>query len=136
MAWLNINYPSSALSKSPSVNLSTGNSSGPSLSLTAVSNPSVTPPSTLSSSVTSSDVLDELLVLPEPQRPKTSRRKKQGINIKAVCITHDEVLDDMKKNDAEKAEVEALKTRKRMKREKKKEREEKMEKKMRDLKTK
>ena len=70
VAWLNINYPSSASSKSPSVNLSTGNSSVPSLSLTAVSNPSVIPPSTVSSSVTSSDVLDELLVLPEPQRPK------------------------------------------------------------------
>ena len=102
VAWLNINYPSSASSKSPSVNLSTGNSSVPSLSLTAVSNPSVTPPSTVSSSVTSSDVLDELLVLPEPQRPKTSRRKKQAINSKAVCITDDEVLDDMKKNEKRK----------------------------------
>ena len=50
VAWLNINYPSSASSKSPSVNLSTGNSSNP--SLTAVSNPSVTPSSTVSSSVT------------------------------------------------------------------------------------
>ena len=92
-------------------------------------------------------MLDELLVLPEPQRPKTSRRKKQAINSKAVCITDDEVLDDMKKNEAEKAEVEALKTCKRMEREeKKREREKmrekkegkrrKMEKKTSDLKTK
>lgn len=40
-----------------------------------------------------------------------------------MCITDDEVLDDMKKNEAEKAEVEVLKTRKRMEREEKRKRE-------------
>ena len=43
-----------------------------------------------------------------------------------MCITDDEVLDDMKKNEAEKAEVEALKTPKRMEREEKKREKEKM----------
>ena len=112
VAWLNINYPSSASSKSPSVNLSTGNSSVPSLSLTASFKSICNSTKYCFIKCYFLRVLDELLVLPEPQRPKTSRRKKQAINSKAVCITDDEVLDDTKKNEAEKAEVEALKTRK------------------------
>ena len=41
----------------------------------------------------SSDLLSELLVLPEPKRTGTSRR---GVNARAICISEPHVLEEMK----------------------------------------
>ena len=41
-----------------------------------------------------SDILHEMLVLPEPKQ--LSKKKKKGLNAKCVCITEESVLDNLK----------------------------------------
>ena len=64
------------------------------------------------SSGSSSHVLSELLILPQPQPKKTTRRKK-GVNSKTVCITDQEVFEELKV-------IETLKLEKERKREERK----------------
>ncbi len=80
----------------------------------------------MSSGMSSSDALSELLVLPEP-KPATRGRGEKAVNsMKTVCITDAEVLEEMKSQEAAKLEAEKLKKEKQLERERKKiEREEK-----------
>ena len=54
----------------------------------------------LSSSVSTSDVLGDLLALPQPKI--TKKKRKPGFNQKAVCITDDKVLQDLEEKKEEK----------------------------------
>ena len=72
-----------------------------------------------SSKASASDVLSEILVLPQPKAP--SKRKKKAINsMKAVCITDEEVLGEMKAEKAAKSEEQKLEKEKQLERERKK----------------
>ena len=56
---------------------------------------------TVSSSVsTTSDVLDDVLTLPQPKT--TKKKRKPGFNQKAVCITDDKVLQELEEKKEEK----------------------------------
>ena len=72
-----------------------------------------------SSAGKSSDVLSDILSLPQPEQ-RSLNRKKAGINSKAVCITDDEIFEGLKAKEKEKAEAEEKKIEKRIEREKKK----------------
>ena len=52
------------------------------------------------SSVSTSDVLSDLLALPKPK--VTKKKQKPGFNQKAVCITDDKVLQELEKEKEEK----------------------------------
>ena len=79
-----------------------------------------------------SDILSEILVLPNPKSAAQKKSKRKGLNTKAVCVTDDEVFDEMKKEkqrkkeeEQQKLEKQAERTRKKLEREKmKKEKEE------------
>lgn len=75
----------------------------------------------------SSDVLSEVLVLPEPQ-VKTTRKKKTVLTTKTVCITEDEVLESLRMKEIEKREAEQVKKTKQFEREQKRKEREKREK--------
>ena len=110
MAWLKINHPEVALSITGSDELSlSSEKSIPSSSTTA------------SVGVSSSDVLSEVLTLPPPKPPKTKR--KTAVNSKAVCITDEEVLQEMKIKEVKKHEAEQEITTRKLEREKRQERE-------------
>ena len=68
------------------------------------------------SSNETSPVLSEILTLPKPPA-----RRKKGASKGAVCITEDEVLQGLKKKQAEKARQEALKAERRVEREQQRE---------------
>ena len=72
-----------------------------------------------SSAGKSSDVLSDILSLPQPEQ-RSLNRKKAGINSKAVCITDDEIFEGLKAKEKEKAEAEEKKIEKRIERERKK----------------
>ena len=59
-------------------------------------------------------------MLPKPQKSKSTRGRK-AINSKCVCVTEDEVLDQLKTKEAEKLEAEEKKRLKQIERAKKKE---------------
>ena len=67
----------------------------------------------------SGDALSEILALPCPV-PRTKGKSKAALNAKAVCITDDTVLEDLKRNEVEKAEAKKEKEVKRIERERKK----------------
>ena len=71
---------------------------------------------TASSSVSTSDVIGDLLILPQPKI--TKKKRKQGFNEKAICITDDSVLKE-KKEEKERKKEEMIT--KRIEREKKRE---------------
>ena len=71
------------------------------------------------SKLSSDDALSEILALPHPV-PRNKSKRKPALNAKAVCITKDNVLKDLKKKEAEKAEAEKEKEAKRLERERKK----------------
>ena len=73
-------------------------------------------PSTHSSSG-SSDILREMLVLPQPK--ERSRKRKKALNSKAVCITDLEILEELKSQEATKLAEEQEKERKKLEREEK-----------------
>lgn len=86
VAWLKIDHPNKSVSVVSTSSVSTG------ISLSDKGSPS-------SNTVAPSNgtVLDEVLALPHPEAPK--KRKKNAINCKAVCITDDEVLEDLKEKE-------------------------------------
>ena len=55
---------------------------------------------TASSSVSTSDIIGDLLTLPQPKI--TKKKRKQGFNEKAICITDDSVLKDLEEKKEEK----------------------------------
>ena len=103
MAWLKINHPelSSAYGNCSTSDMSTSNSA-----------------EVATCRSKSLDDLSQLLVLPEP-RKTTRRRRKPALNSKTVCITDIEVLDELKVQELEKAEAEAVKKAKQLEREQK-----------------
>ena len=74
---------------------------------------------TVSSSVSTSDVLGDLLALPQPKI--TKRKRKPGFNQKAVCITDDKVLQDLEEKKEEKKQKKEEMIAKQIERAKKKE---------------
>ena len=64
------------------------------------------------------------MVLPEPQKT-TRQRRKPALNSKTVCITDIEALDELKVQELEKTEAEAVKKAKQLEREQKRLRKEK-----------
>jgi len=79
-------------------------------------------------STKSSDVLSEILVLPEP-KGKPTRKKKTITSEKTVCITEDKVLEELKQHETEKKKAEEEKIAKRLEKiQRQKEKEEKKEK--------
>ena len=76
----------------------------------------------------SSDVLSELLVLPEPWQSKRKQKRKPALNSRTVCITEDAILEGLKAQKTEKLEAEATKKARQLKMKKKRqEREERKE---------
>ena len=129
VAWLKINHPE--------VNLSAAVSDTSSNSQSKVQSHSSSSAEADNVSKTSSG-LSEILVLPQVSEPK--RKRKQGMNSHAVCITDDDVLDQLKLKETEKEDKERAKEqkmlereeKKREKEEKKREREEKKKAKVRE----
>jgi hypothetical protein len=119
VAWMKINHPQVSVSVGSAPSVSTIASSSEKAS------PSVTSaPSNGATSSHSSDILDEVLLLPHRETPK--KKKKNAINSKAVCITNSEVLQELKEKERGKMEEKELAcAKKREKEEKKREREEK-----------
>ena len=72
-----------------------------------------------SSTGKSSDVLSDILSLPQPEQ-RSLKKKKAGVNSTAVYITDDDILEGLKAKEKEKAEVEEKKIEKRIKKERKK----------------
>ena len=72
----------------------------------------------------SSDILSELLVLPEPQA-KPATKRKTTLTKKTVCITEDDVLENMRLKEIEKKEAEEAKKMKQLERNQKKKKREK-----------
>ena len=74
------------------------------------------------SQATSTDLLSDILVLPRPADDGPAcKRKQKSVNSKAVCITDDEILEQLKEKAAEKAEAEREKEKKKLLRIQKKE---------------
>ena len=63
--------------------------------------------SSSSSRVTPNSILQEMLVLPNPRKPK-SGRKRGALNREGVCITDTEVLDKLKVKEEEKREKQRM----------------------------
>ena len=74
---------------------------------------------TASSSVSTSDVLSDILRLPEPKA--TKKKRKPGFNKKAVCITEDNVIKELEEQKKEKEQKKEEMIAKRIEREKKRE---------------
>ena len=72
--------------------------------------------------ISSADVLAEVLTLPQ-HTGRAKCKRKPALNSKAVCITEDEVLGELKRKECEKAELEKEKEAKKMERIQKKRRE-------------
>ena len=66
--------------------------------------------------MSSGDALSEILALPCPV-PRTKSKHKAALNAKAICVTDDTVLADLKRKEVEKAEAKEVK---RIERERKK----------------
>ena len=102
LAWKSIYYPSPESVSSAATSTSASITSSVSVSASAITTPS---PKSLPSS---EEVLDELLVLPQPQPAKTGRRKK-AINNKAKEITDAVVLQEMKEKEQAAADAKKMK---------------------------
>ena len=74
---------------------------------------------TASSSVSTSDIIGDLLTLPQPKI--TKKKRKQGFNEKAICITDDSVLKELEEKKEEKERKKEEMIAKRIEREKKRE---------------
>ena len=121
VTWLRLNHPEAARNFSQAEHPSTAepncqenrktNSSGS----VVTQAPKSIPSNTTVSSCSSSDVLRELRVLPQP---KPSKHKKcTALNSKARVITDIKVLEELKRKQVKKAEEEAVKNTKRLERE-------------------
>ena len=85
-AWLKINHPEVSSANLPTSQTSSADSSIP-------------------KPVTAPNFLDELLALPEPKK-KAKTKRKPAVNSKAVCISDEEVLEEIKAAESKKLEVE------------------------------
>ena len=103
IAWMRLNHPEVAVSATSSSSDQKATSSN------KLSSPS--------------DTLSEILAFPQPQN--NPRKRKPAKNSKAVCMTDDDVLQELLTKETEKKEAEEQKRRKRVEREKKKEQREK-----------
>ena len=112
IAWLKINHPADVSSSC------TGSSSSSVVTASQSSKTGLRSSSSTKSS--SADVLAEVLILPHPPERAKSKRKP-ALNSKAVCITEDEILEELKKKEYEKTELEKEKEAKKMERIEKKE---------------
>ncbi len=124
MVWLKITHPEAAVS-APCSETASSVSATRTASISGDFHESVASTKSVASVVEScsSDVLSDILVLPEPQKPKRKQKRKPALNSKTVCITDDEVLEGLKTQEVEKQEAEAAKQLER--KQKKQEREEK-----------
>ena len=107
-AWLKINHPTEVCSKTMK--------SSSSLVSAKVSKDSA---DSGKLKLSNGDALSEILALPCPV-PKTESKRKAALNAKAICITDDTVLEDLKRKEVEKAEAKKEKEVKRIERERKK----------------
>ena len=109
VAWLKINHPTEVCS----IATKSSSDSGKLLLKEKDSSDSGKP------KPSSSDAVSEILVFPSPvSRPKSKR--KPALNARTVCITDDSVLEELKKKEVEKAEIEKEKEAKRLEKERKK----------------
>ena len=114
IAWLKINHPTEVCS----------NTAAKSSSSLASSEPSKTSQDSVDCGsgklkLSSNDALSQLLVLPCAV-PKSKNKCKPALNAKAVCITDDSVLEDLKRKEDKKIEAKKEKEEKRIERETKK----------------
>ena len=109
IAWLKINHPTEVCSNT------TKSSSLVSCVLSTESKDSTDSKKFNLSSV---DALSEILALPCPE-PRTKSKRKAALNAKAVCITDDVILEDLKKKKLEKAEAKKEKEEKKIEKERK-----------------
>ena len=114
IAWLKINHPTEVCSNTTAKSSSSLMSSEPSKTSRDLSDHDS---GKLKSSC--SDALSDILVLPCAV-PETKNKRKPALNAKAVCITDDSVLEDLKRKEDEKAKAKKEKEEKRVERERKK----------------
>ena len=77
-----------------------------------------------SESSSSVDAIKELLVLPKPNSKSQKKKGRSALNSKGICITDPEILEDLKKKEAEKADLAEQKKVRMIERAKKKEQKE------------
>ena len=117
VAWLKINHPEAEVSESlseTSSSLVSGNHVSHSSKYGCESIHSSTNSS--KSKTSSSDVLSDILVLPRPITRAKSRGKPALNSKRTVCITDDEILEELKLKEFEKAEAEKKKEAKQLER--------------------
>ena len=96
VAWLKINHPTYPTSvTSTSSSYASANVSSPSTSF------------------------EDILVLPKPLAKSGGMKRKPALTHKSVCITEEEILDELKQNEADKQASEAAKVQKKIEREEK-----------------
>lgn len=74
-----------------------------------------------SSMTSSSASIEDILVLPKPSEKSSKRKRKPALTHKAVCITDEDILAQIKEKEAEKKAAEEAKARRKMEREQKQE---------------
>jgi len=105
VAWLKINHPEAELSVASSVGTSSSSGQHHLGSVNSAKN------------TDSSDILSEVLVLPEPKEKPASKRKP-ALTKKTLCLTEDDVLENLRKKESEK-KAEEEKKRKQLEQKKK-----------------
>ena len=85
-AWLKINHPEAELSVASSVGTSSSSGQHHLGSVNSAKN------------TDSSDIFSEVLVLPEPKEKPASKRKP-ALTKKTVCLTEDDVLENLRKKE-------------------------------------
>lgn len=81
------------------------------------------------STKSSLDVVKEILTLPKTKPSSQTRKGRKAVNTTAICITDEDVLEEMKRKKEEKEAAEEAKELRKIEREKKKEEREKKSKK-------
>ena len=66
------------------------------------------------------DVVKEILTLPKPRPSSQTRKGRKAVNATAICITDDDILEEMKRKKKEKEAAEEEKELRKIEREKKK----------------
>ena len=119
VTWLRCNHP-----KSVPKSLATGGNGGISSSCSGSSQPRSASCKSVCSThcgsattTTTTSTLSDILSLP---KPKTPRRKRQGLNAKAKCVTDIEVLEQLKEKGKEKERKEEEKRARQLEKERKK----------------
>ena len=121
--WLKAKYLCTSDDHNEKISESAQDSSTPSVVSTCA--PDSDHASLTTSSVSTSDVLSDLLTLPQPK--VTKKKRKPGFNQKAVCITDDKILQELEDKKVEKEQKKEEIIAKRIEREKKREQKKKEE---------